>query len=493
MKNAINQFINYGLNRGLINNQDVQKSKNCLIQALGESDFSFEIDSKVECFQEPLDLLMIEASNKKKFHPDTTDERDAYEALLFDCIMPTPQSTKEMFRHLFDIEPKLSTDYLYQLSKDVNYIKSDRLKQNIHWLYSGKYGTLQMTINLAKPEKDPKEIALAKSRIIENLGNRPQCVLCKENEHNYWNARMNLRIVPLVLGDETWHFQYSPYLYYNEHAIILHDEHRPMKLSRNTFTYLFDFIDLFPSYFIGSNADIPIVGGSILNHDHFQAGKHHFPIENAEVIESFDLMKDVSVSHINWPLSTIRFSSKYRNLLEDLCSHFLDEWKLYKNIDLDILPFTECIPHNTITPILRKRNGFYEMDLILRNNRTNEKYPDGIFHPHPDVQHIKKENIGLIEAMGLAILPGRLKTEIQLSIDYLNHKGKLEATLEKHLPWLKELSTHSTEFIDEHFFYQEIGKKFERVIEDSGVFKLNKTGNAAMHQFIIQTIKKHNH
>ncbi|MFH0767113.1 MAG: galactose-1-phosphate uridylyltransferase, partial [Bacillota bacterium] len=312
------------------------------------------------------------------------------------------------------------------------------------------------------------------------------CVFCKENEQNYDNARMNLRIVPIILGNELWHFQYSPYQYYNEHAIILHDIHRPMKITNLTFEYLLDFIDMFPEYFIGSNADLPIVGGSILNHDHFQAGRHHFPIESAKTIKTYQVNQLLVLEHILWPLSTIRLTSKSRDEISFLASLILDKWKNYSNQALEIFPLTNDIPHQTITPILRKLNDRYQMDLILRNNRTSEAYPDGIFHPHPDVQHIKKENIGLIEAMGLAILPGRLEKELEAIQQYLQGISPMTKELVKHKKWMNELSKYKV--IDNKFLLNEVSKKFERVLEDSGAFKLNEQGNEAMHNFIDEII-----
>lgn len=316
-------------------------------------------------------------------------------------------------------------------------------------------------------------------------GDSPQCVLCKENEHRYENARMNLRIVPMTLFNQKWHFQYSPYAYFNEHAIILSDEHRDMKLSCDTFEYLLDFVDLVPNYFIGSNADLSIVGGSILNHDHFQAGNYKFPVEDSKTLKTYENIKNISIEHLNWPLSTIKLISMDRLILSDFACHLLKSWKIYSNPKLEIIAKTDKI-HQTITPILRKENGIYALYLILRNNRTNKAYPDGIFHPHPEVHHIKKENIGLIEAMGLAILPGRLKTELIQGYAYIKdniyHKD-----LDKHKDWLDALKrsnqVHSIEDL-----YQEVGKKFEEVLNHSGVFKLDNQGKQAMDQFILNTI-----
>ncbi|MBU1141140.1 MAG: UDP-glucose--hexose-1-phosphate uridylyltransferase [Firmicutes bacterium] len=480
-------LIQYAKNKHLIENQDLKQVKSYLCDIFHINDLPFIIQTKIQPdFSTVMEPLLDDAYSNQLFKPNTLDERDAFEAKIMDAVMPSPNKVKFEFKRKFDILPNLATHYLFQLSNDANYIKTIRLKENISWSYLGQYGNLQLTINLAKPEKDPKEIARALKKPVHVDLNKPLCVLCKENEQNYDNARMNLRIVPIILGNELWHFQYSPYQYYNEHAIILHDIHRPMKITNLTFEYLLDFIDMFPEYFIGSNADLPIVGGSILNHDHFQAGRHHFPIESAKTIKTYQVNQLLVLEHILWPLSTIRLTSKSRDEISFLASLILDKWKNYSNQALEIFPLTNDIPHQTITPILRKLNDRYQMDLILRNNRTSEAYPDGIFHPHPDVQHIKKENIGLIEAMGLAILPGRLEKELEAIQQYLQGISPMTKELVKHKKWMNELSKYKV--IDNKFLLNEVSKKFERVLEDSGAFKLNEQGNEAMHNFIDEII-----
>lgn len=479
---SIKRFIYHATEHKLFPVQEAKQRYKRLSEILHVSENDSDVDVKIETSQ-VIQIMIDRGYTLKLFSPNTLDERDAFEAYLFDQVMEEPQVVKRRFHELYQRQPEQATSYLYHLSEDVNYIKGERLKQNIKWRYQGIYGPLEMTINLAKPEKDPRDIAKAKDLLIQG---RPKCVLCKENEHNYWNARMNLRIVPIQLGGELWHFQYSPYLYYDEHAIILHDEHRPMKITDKTMDYLFDFVDMFPEYFIGSNADLPIVGGSILNHDHFQGGKYHFPIEDAKTIKTYQYLQ-TTVEMIHWPLSTLRLKGKDRHELKDLFLQIYQTWKVYRNESLDIIPMTHDTPHQTITPIVRKKDMLYEVDLILRNNRTSEQYPDGIFHPHQDVHHIKKENIGLIEAMGLAILPGRLKDEMIHAMDYLT-QDKMDPSIKKHLPWLNELKEkkiHSFEQIQ-----MEIGRRFERVIEDSGVFKQNKEGIEAFQQFIESLIKK---
>lgn len=489
MEKDLIQLIDYAILHNLMPKENIDQAILLLSKAMHMDSFSYEKIEELDDIENVLARLLDAAGEKNLIQKISIDERDAFEAKLFDCVMPSPVEVKENFSKLYQNQPSKATNYLYNLSKDVNYIKTKRLEKNIHWVYTGTYGNLELTINLSKPEKDPREIALLKNKVIEQELGKPLCVICKENEQNYYNARMNLRIVPIILGSEKWHLQYSPYLYYPEHSIILHDMHRPMKIGHQTFIYLLDFIDLFPTYFIGSNADLPIVGGSILNHDHFQGGKHHFPIEFAKEIRDFGKVSNVHVSHLFWPLSTIRLKSDNRDDLYNLAIKFLDQWKAYQNEELDILSNTNGVSHQTITPILRKREDFYEMDIILRNNRTSDLHPDGIFHPHEEVHHIKKENIGLIEAMGLAILPGRLKTELQQIEDYLKNKIDFPDSLDKHKEWIQKIKNSGNKSINQQYLLEEVAKIFEKVIEHSGVFKLDKKGMHAMHQFILSVTK----
>jgi len=479
----LSALISYALEKDLIERDEISKRLVLLCELFQYDTFEFNDQVKKpyhELMTECLDL----AYNRGLIAWNTVDECDAFEAKIMDLVMPSPSVVKQRFKQLYLQAPWEATDYLYQLSKDVNYIKTKRLKENIDWFHDSPYGKLQMTINLAKPEKDPRDIANAIHQPKESIEGRPLCVICKENEQNYWNARMNLRIVPFTLSGELWHFQYSPYLYYNEHAIILHDEHKPMHISHKTFDYLFDFINQFPTYFIGSNADLPIVGGSILSHEHFQAGRHRFPIQDAKPIRSFTHVPNLVIEHLNWPMTTIRFKSKNQDLVKEYGCHLYDLWKHYNNPALMILSSTGKTPHHTITPIARLTEDGYELDIILRNNRTTDAYPDGIFHPHADVHHIKKENIGLIEAMGLAILPGRLKAELDLIEKVLKHGHPYESMLDKHSNWMTYLQKLPK--LDSKILLDEVGKKFERVLIDSGVFKLDFEGIRAVHQIIME-------
>lgn len=445
-------------------------------------------NSPFEMVDEPMDLVMDQlldlGFDLGLFQPNTVNERDAFEAYLFDFVMPSPSETKMTFLRLYQHNRRKAFDYLYHLSIDVNYIKTKRIAQNVSFNYSSIYGTIDLTINLSKPEKDPKDIAKAlEQKDLPKSG--PKCLICKENEHNYDNARMNLRIIPITLHRRLWHFQYSPYAYYNEHCIILSDDHTPMKMCDDTFHYLLDFIDYNPEYFIGSNADIPIVGGSILDHDHFQGGKQHFPIESAQTIKLYEI-NALTIEHIFWPLSTIRLTSSNRASILSMAKTILNQWRTYDNEVLDIQSKSYGL-HNTITPIARKHGDAYQIDIILRNNRVNDAYPEGIFHPHRDVQHIKKENIGLIEAMGLAILPGRLKVELAKGLDFILN-GTVYPELAIHQTWLDTLK-QSYQIRDMADLEAAVGEKFKTVLEHAGVFKLNDSGIEAMDQFIQSCIQ----
>ena len=475
----LNSLLTFGLEKKIIN--DFNRSlKN--LEILFQTKINYE-RAYIDIYETISSLLDV-SYQMNLFEIDTMMERDQFEALIFDQIMPTPSETKSTFKSLFEQDKNQAFSYLYELSKNTNYIKTKRLAENISFFYESDYSPLEITINLSKPEKDPKDIQKALEKPKEEKKG-PKCVICKENEHNYENARMNLRLIPLELNRSLWHFQYSPYGYFNEHSIILSDEHKNMKISHKTSENLLDFIDYMPAYFIGSNADLPIVGGSILNHDHYQAGRYHFPIENAKVIKTYGLINEVEIKHLNWPLSTIRLNSKNREKLSKVVDLILDQWQNYDNIALDIVSFTTA-NHNTITPILRKKDDIYEFDIILRNNRTSETYPGGIFHPHADKWHIKKENIGLIEAIGLAVLPPRLKQSLELSMLYLN-EGIYDDSLDAHKDWLETLK-EKYNHVSIKTLYDEVGAVFEGVLEDCGVFKLDIQGNAAMDKFINEII-----
>lgn len=417
---------------------------------------------------------------------DFLHEKQALEAAIMNLLTPLPSAVNLTFWSLYQESPQLATDYFYQLSQKNRYIQTKAIAKNIQFPYKGKYGTLDITINLSKPEKDPKKIAA--ERTTSQL-NYPASPLTMSNEGYYGRsdhpARSNHRIIRLQLGEENWGFQYSPYAYFNEHSIFLTQEVRPMKINRRTFENLLEILQQFPHYFVGSNAGLPIVGGSILTHDHYQAGRHQFPMDRARVLKS--IRKDGfdgTISILYWPLSVIRLSSSNKQSLIEMATYILEQWEGYSDERVSIIAKTNQTLHNTVTPIARMRNGHYELDLALRNNRTSEEYPDGIFHPHIDVQPIKKENIGLIEVMGLAILPPRLKQELAEVENYLLQRPHQMPTI--HQKWADELKkerTLTSSNVHEQVL-EKVGQIFERVLEDAGVFKQTSEGQAAFLRFI---------
>ncbi|MBS6007313.1 MAG: UDP-glucose--hexose-1-phosphate uridylyltransferase [Clostridium baratii] len=493
INHEINRLINFALNKQLISNLDVIYSTNMLLGLLNLSDFKKEEIN--EELSEPSEILnnILDYAVSENLIDDTITERDLFDTKVMNCLMPRPSEVISKFKENYSISPKKATEYYYDLSIASNYIRKSRIDKNIVWKASTEYGDLDITINLSKPEKDPKDII--KSKALKSHA-YPKCLLCKENEGFYGNlnhpARQNHRIIPLTLNNAKWFLQYSPYTYYNEHCIVLNGEHSPMKISKDTFKNLLDFVDVFPHYFVGSNADLPIVGGSILAHDHYQGGNYTFamdlaPIENNFKIKSFE---DVNLGRVKWPMSVIRVSGTSKDKVIDLCDHILNKWRNYSDESVDILSSTNGEPHNTITPIARFRNGNYEVDLVLRNNRTTDEYPLGIFHPHNEVHHIKKENIGLIEVMGLAVLPARLKEELTLiKENLLNNIEDISnnEVIEKHADWYKSIRNKYTMFTDnsiDDILRKEVGIKFLEAISHSGVFKRNPEGDKAFDKFI---------
>jgi UDPglucose--hexose-1-phosphate uridylyltransferase len=414
------------------------------------------------------------------------------------CLMPRPSEVVSKFSELYLEDKKKATDYYYSLSRNSNYIRTDRVKKDLKWKTSTEYGEIDITINLSKPEKDPKAIAAAKDLPSSSY---PKCLLCKENEGYAGRinhpARQNHRVIPITLNNEKWFFQYSPYVYYNEHCIIFKGEHEPMKISKETFVRLLDFTERFPHYFIGSNADLPIVGGSILSHDHFQGGNYEFAMANARVEKEFrvDKFKDVKVGRIKWPMSVIRLEGDNKKSVMEAAYYIHTKWRDYSDETVGILAYTDGIPHNTVTPIARMRLGKFQLDLVLRNNRTTEEYPHGIFHPHKELHHIKKENIGLIEVMGLAVLPARLKTELKDLEYYLVNKDNIknigEEELVKHKEWCMEIASKYDNINNSNvkeILQKEVGNKFSKVLEHAGVFKKDESGKDAFDRFILTSL-----
>lgn len=423
---------------------------------------------------------IIEYAVKEDIIDNILDEKEMLAASLMNCFMPRPSTVQTLFDHYYKKSPEQATDYFYNLSKNSNYIQMNRIKKNISYKTQTEYGEMDITINLSKPEKDPEQIK--RERLTKQDNSYPLCVLCKENEGYAgrigYPARSNHRVIELSLGEEKWFLQYSPYVYYDEHSIVLSEEHRDMKINADTFHRLVEFVEKFPHYFIGSNADLPIVGGSILSHDHYQAGRYTFAMTNAEERYTFPIHAhpDVSAAVLNWPMTVLRLKADDQDKLVKAAESILAFWRDYDDEDASILSYTDDTPHNTITPIARMRDEMYEMDLVLRNNRTTATHPLGIFHPHADVHHIKKENIGLIEVMGLAVLPPRLEKELETIYKFLS--GEADKVAAPHEEWAQELREkhgflHNEQYAKE-VVQKELGKKFVRVLEDAGVFKDDK-------------------
>ncbi|GEK90556.1 UDP-glucose--hexose-1-phosphate uridylyltransferase [Alkalibacterium kapii] len=434
---------------------------------------------------EMLDAL-VEHAVETEIIENLPSSRDVFEAKIMDIVTPLPSKINQLFWQEYNKEPKAATDFFFKLSQENNYIKTREIAKNIEYTHPTEYGDLEITINLSKPEKDPKEIALAKNTQTDY----PECKLCMENEgyegHLTHPGRANHRIIRIDVNGEKWGFQYSPYAYYNEHSIFLSSDHRKMDVGVQAIRNLFDILTTFPHYFVGSNAGLPIVGGSILSHDHYQGGRHTFPLEKAEADYSFtiDSQPDVKAAVIKWPMSVIRLSGGDKTAVVETADIIMQKWQGYSDETVGILSEINGTPHNAVTPIARRDGEKYELDLVLRNNRTSKEYPDGIFHPHPPVQHIKKENIGLIEVMGLAILPPRLKDELQTVKEYL--VGINDSVDAIHKEWADELKQQNditaqnvTEVVDEA-----VGDVFLQVLQDAGVFKRDKEGQAAFQRFI---------
>ena len=484
-------LVQYGIDTGLTPACERIYTTNLLLDQFHEDDYEEPDAIPSLSLEEILEGLLDEAC-RRKLIPDSITYRDLFDTRLMNCLMPRPSQIQETFRKKYAVSPKEATDYFYKLSQDSNYLRCYRVCKDQKWKVPSIYGDIDITINLSKPEKDPKAIAAAGKAKASAY---PKCQLCMENEGYAGRvnhpARENHRIIPLTINDSQWGFQYSPYVYYNEHCIVFNGQHTPMKIDRAAFRKLFDFVKQFPHYFLGSNADLPIVGGSILSHDHFQGGNYTFamakaPIELPVTIPGYD---DVEAGIVKWPLSVLRIRHKDENRLIDLATHVLDCWRSYTDEDSFIFACTDGEPHNTITPIARKVGDTYELDLTLRNNITTEEHPLGVYHPHAKLHHIKKENIGLIEVMGLAVLPSRLKQEMALLKDAILTDSDLEKdeVLQKHAEWVAEFLPSYPEInrenIDE-ILRQEIGKVFVQVLEDAGVYKCTPEGREAFLKFV---------
>lgn len=490
---AIKRLIEYGVGTGLISDLDKTYITNSLLQVLKKDDYiDADEDTKTLELEEILGEILEYASKIELFDGNSIVNRDLFDTKVMGILVPRPSEIIKNFYELYKLSPKTATDYFYKLSQDSDYIRRYRITKDIKWITDTEYGPLDVTINLSKPEKDPKEIAAAKDK--KQVG-YPKCLLCKESEGyvgglNY-PARQNHRIIPIEINNQDWGFQYSPYVYYNEHCIVFNSQHIPMKIDQDTFRKLFDFVKLFPHYFVGSNADLPIVGGSILTHDHFQGGNYEFPMAKAVIEKHFEVLEfaDIEVGIVKWPMSVIRARSKDENRLIEFGNHVLEKWRAYTDESSFIFAFSDNEPHNTITPIARKTKDIFELDLVLRNNKTTPLHPYGVFHPHEELHNIKKENIGLIEVMGLAVLPSRLSEEMLLIEDYmLSNKDILSnEKIAKHYDWINDFIIKYPEISESNIrkiLMNEIGIVFSKVLEHAGVYKRNVKGQIAFEKFI---------
>lgn len=493
LQKEIKKLVQYGLNHHLIEAQDYVYTINQYLEIFHCDEFEdFDISEEEIVLEDILKNLLDDAYNRYLIKSNDVVTRDLFDTKLMGVLTPRPSQVIEKFWNLYHENPERATEFFYEFSQDTDYIRRYRVKKDMKWKVDSPYGAIDITINLSKPEKDPKAIAAAKNA---RQSAYPKCQLCIENEGYAGRmnhpARQNHRIIPIMMNDSKWGFQYSPYVYYNEHCIVFNGEHVPMKIDRNTFVKLFDFVKQFPHYFLGSNADLPIVGGSILTHDHFQGGHYTFAMENAEIEKYITIpgYEDVEAGIVHWPLSVIRIRNKNEKRLIDLADHILKVWRGYTDEKAYIFAETNGELHNTITPIARKKDEIYELDLTLRNNITTKDCPLGLYHPHKEYHHIKRENIGLIEVMGLAVLPSRLKGEMELLADCLVKKKPLEEyeELKKHIDWVHEFVPKYNEINKNNvtdILKEEIGQVFVKVLEDAGVYKCNEEGREAFERFI---------
>lgn len=488
----IEKLLDYALKNSLIAKEDIIFTRNRILECLKLDDISAaEENTDIMTIDEILNRINDYAS-ENGIISGTNESRDLFDTKIMSVFTAFPRDVIAKFNSDYAVSPKTATDNYFDWSKKTNYVRAGRIAKDMKWEYESEYGTLDITINLSKPEKDPRDIAAAKT--AKNAA-YPKCQLCIENTGYAGRighpARQNLIPIPMTVHNEEWFFQYSPYGYYNEHCIVFNAKHIPMKIDDAVFGKLFDIIDTLPHYFVGSNADLPIVGGSILSHEHFQGGNYTFAMEKAPVNYEFKLknLPEVNAGIVKWPMSVIRLNSTNRTELEKACSHILSSWRGYSDETVGVMAFTGETPHNTITPIARKKGNSFECDLVLRNNRTSEDRPLGIFHPNPSLHHIKKENIGLIEVMGLAVLPARLKNEMKQLSEVLVNNGvnavRNDEALEKHADWVEEFAPKydiTAENVDS-IIKQEIGSVFEQVLCDAGVFKSDEKGIAAFKKF----------
>ena len=490
---AVKKLVQYGLDTGLITEVDRIYATNQILDVLKLDDYEdTDISGEEIGLEQVLEELMDYAHETGVLPEDSVTYRDLFDTRLMNCLMPRPSEVVDKFWRHYENSPVEATDYFYKLSQDSNYIRRYRVCKDLKWKAETKFGDLDITVNLSKPEKDPKAIAAAK---LAKQSGYPKCLLCMENVgyagRTNHPARNNHRVIPITVNNSQWGFQYSPYVYYNEHCIVFNGQHVPMKIEKQTFQKLFDFVKMFPHYFLGSNADLPIVGGSILSHDHFQGGHYTFAMAKAGIEQHFTMkgFEDVEAGIVYWPMSVLRLRAEDPDRLIELGDRVLKAWRGYTDEAAFIYAETDGEPHNTITPIARKNGDRFELDLVLRNNITTEEFPLGVYHPHQELHHIKKENIGLIEVMGLAVLPSRLKTELQLLADYLVERKDIrsEESIAKHADWVEKFLPGYDQVDRDNvmeILQKEVGLVFEQVLEDAGVYKCTKEGRDAFGRFL---------
>ncbi len=487
----IKALVSYAVNNNLIEETDRVYCTNSILYLLKKNEYDDSCIAAQGSVNELLDALCDYAAEKGIIE-NTVTYRDLFDTAIMGVLTPRPSQVIRNFNSLYSENPEKATDYYYKFSCDTNYIRRDRIAKDLKWKYDGEYGVIDITVNLSKPEKDPKAIEAAKNAPPSGY---PMCQLCRECEGYAgrvdFPARQNHRIIPIKINSKNWFMQYSPYVYYNEHCIVFNAEHTPMKIDKSVFSKLLDFVGLFPHYFIGSNADLPVVGGSILSHEHFQGGRYEFAMERAPIEKklSFKDFEDVEAGIVKWPMSTIRLLSDNPESIVELADKILTAWRGYTDESVFVFAETNGTPHNTITPIARRRGEKYELDLVLRNNIKTEEHPMGLYHPHAELHHIKKENIGLIEVMGLAVLPARLKSELEILADAIVNKENLKSNPQTaiHAEWAEEFIHSYGEINKENvtnIIHAEVGKVFSTVLEHAGVFKRNADGEAAFLRFV---------
>ncbi len=487
----IKALVGFAVSHLLIEESDTVYCTNSILQLLKKDSYDNTCTEAEGELNELLDALCDYAAENGIIE-DSVTYRDLFDTAVMGVLTPRPSQVIDKFNSLYAESPEKATDYYYKFSGDTNYIRRDRIAKIQKWQYASDYGTIDITVNLSKPEKDPKAIAAAKNAPQSGY---PKCQLCRESEGYAgrvdFPARQNHRIIPITIDNSNWFMQYSPYVYYNEHCIVFNGKHTPMKIDKAAFSKLLEFVTLFPHYFVGSNADLPIVGGSILSHEHFQGGRYEFAMERApiETEISFAGFENIRAGIVKWPMSTIRLQSADRESLVELADKILTGWRAYSDETAFIFAETDGVPHNTITPIARRRGDMYELDLVLRNNITTDEHPLGVFHPHAELHHIKKENIGLIEVMGLAVLPPRLKPELEALADALVNGKDLRANelTASHADWAESFAVNYSEINEENamdIIKAEVGKVFAAVLEHAGVFKRTAEGKEAFLKFI---------